>query len=201
VSGEKQDGQTGVRPPWLDAPLVDPYPYPESYDLRTDPPLNRALGPLLPYVGVWRGRGSGGYPTIEDFEFAQEVRITHDGRPFLAYESRAWVIEPDGTPVRPAYRESGFWRPVLSDERFTGELEILLTSPTGVTEMYLGRLEGTRVEMATDAVLRTATAKPVSAGRRLYGIVEGALLYAQEMAAMDHPMAPHLSARLQRVGG
>jgi hypothetical protein len=57
------------------------------------------------------------------------------------------------------------------------------------------------VELATDAVLRTVTAKEVSSGQRLYGIVEGALLYAQEMSAMGRPMAPHLSARLLRVGG
>lgn len=201
MSTEQQDDQAGIRPPWLDAPLVDPYPYPESYDVRTDPPLHKALGALLPYVGVWRGRGSGGYPTVDDFEFAQEVRITHDGRPFLCYESRAWLIEPDGTPIRPAYRESGWWRPVMEGDRSTGELEILLTSPSGVMEMYLGRVEGTRVEMVTDAVLRTATAAEVSAGQRLYGIVEGALLYAQEMAAVGQAMSPHLSARLQRVGG
>lgn len=193
--------EAGIRPHWLDAPLVDPYPYPESYDLRTDPPLHPSLGALVPFIGVWRGRGSGGYPTVDDFEFAQEVRLSHDGRPFLAYASRAWLIDPDGRPIRPAYREVGWWRPVLNGERSTGELEILLTSPTGIVEMYLGRVDGTKVEMATDAVLRTATAAEVSAGQRLYGIVEGALLYAQEMAAVGQHMSPHLSARLQRVGG
>ncbi len=55
--------------------------------------------------------------------------------------------------------------------------------------------------MATDAVMRTATAKEVTAGHRLFGIVEGALMYAQEMAAVGHGMGPHLSARLLRVGG
>ena len=45
------------------------------------------------------------------------------------------------------------------------------------------------------------TAKEVNAGQRLYGIVEGALLYAQEMSAVGQPMSPHLSARLIRVGG
>ena len=60
---------------------------------------------------------------------------------------------------------------------------------------------GTRVEMATDLVLRTPTAKEVTAGHRLYGIAEGALLYAQDMAAVGQGMSPHLSARLIRVGG
>ena len=68
-------------------------------------------------------------------------------------------------------------------------------------ELHLGKRTGTQVEFATDAVVRTATAKEVTAGHRLFGIVEGALLYAQEMAAMGHALSPHLSARLVRVGG
>jgi hypothetical protein len=66
-------------------------------------------------------------------------------------------------------------------------------------ELHLGRIDGTKVELATDAVMRTATAKEVTAGRRLYGIVDGALLYAQELAAVGQSLAPHLSARLTRV--
>ncbi len=81
------------------------------------------------------------------------------------------------------------------------EIEVLLTHPTGFLELYLGTITGTRVEIATDAVVRTATAKQVSSGHRLYGIVEGALLYAFDMAAVGQPPTPHLSARLERVAG
>lgn len=189
-------------PPWLNAPPVDPYPYEETYDLRTGPPLHPALNALLPYVGLWRGRGRGGFPTIEDFDYAQEIRITHDGRPFLYYESRAWILDEQSRPVRPAGREVGWWRAVLrEDGTATGELEVLLTTPTGVMELHLGKVTGTQVEIVTDAVIRTSTAKEVTAGHRLFGIVEGALLYAQDMAAMGQPLSPHLSARLIRVGG
>ncbi len=190
-----------VRPPWLDAPPVDPSPFPRSYDLREAPALHPALNRLVPYIGLWRGRGSGGYPTIEDFEFAQEVRISHDGRPFLYYESHTWLLDGDSRPVRPSYGEVGWWRPVLADDRATDELEVLISSHTGIVEMYVGRLDGVKVELATDAVLRTATAKEVSAGQRLFGIVEGALLYAQEMSAVGQSMTAHTSARLHRVGG
>ena len=50
-------------------------------------------------------------------------------------------------------------------------------------------------------VARTATAKEVTGNHRLYGIVDGALLYAVDMAAVGQPLQPHLSARLERVGG
>jgi hypothetical protein len=194
-------GENPMEPPWLNAPPVDPYPYVETYDLREGPELHVALRPLLPYIGMWRGRGRGGYPTIEDFDYGQEIRISHDGRPFLFYESRAWILDEQSRPVRPSGREIGWWRPVQSGDRPTDELEALMMSPTGIMELYLGKVTGTRVELATDAVLRTATAKEVTAGHRLFGIVEGALLYAQEMAAVGHGLSPHLSARLIRVGG
>jgi nitrobindin-like protein len=188
-------------PPWLNAPPVEPSPFDDTHDLRVGPDLHPALLGLLPYVGVWRGRGVGGYPTVEDFHFAQEVRFSHDGRPFLAYESRAWLIEEDGTPIRPSAREVGWIRPVLLDDRATDEVEALFSAPTGIMELHLGKVDGLKLELVTDAVVRTSTAKSVTAGHRLYGIVEGALLYAQEMAAVGYPLTSHLSARLIRVAG
>ncbi|MGB9378493.1 MAG: FABP family protein [Mycobacteriales bacterium] len=184
--------------------MSDPgYPYDETDDLRHGPDLHPSLLPLLPYIGTWRGTGKGGYPTIEDFDYAQEIRLSHDGRPFLAYESRAWIIDDEGRPQRPAAREVGWWRmqPKVEGGSDGDDLEVLLAHPTGIVEVYYGRVTGTKVEMATDAVLRTATAKEVTANRRLYGLVEGDLMYAADMAAVGLPLTPHLSARLGRIAG
>jgi hypothetical protein len=170
------------------------YPYEETHDLRSGPDLHPALLGLLPYVGLWRGTGKGGYPTSEDFDYAQEVRFSHDGRPFLFYEARSWLIDPDGKPLGPSAREVGWWRPQADDR-----VEALITHPTGVMELSLGEIKGLSVELASDTVVRTASAKEVTAYHRLYGIVEGALLYAVDMAAMGHALTPHLSARLERV--
>jgi hypothetical protein len=189
------------RPPWLDAPVPGPYPFDETHDLRSGPDLHPSMLGLLPFVGVWRGRGSGEYPTIESFEYAQEIRISHDGRPFLFYESRAWLVRSDGEPIRPAGREVGWWRVVVHDGKPTDEVEALFATPTGVQEVHLGKITGVRLEMSTDAVVRTATAKEVTAGHRLYGIVDRALLYAQDMAAVGQPLSAHLAAKLTRVAG
>ena len=80
----------------------------------------------------------------------------------------------------------------------------MLAHPTGIVEIYLGEISGTRIEMATDVVARTATAKEVTAGHRLYGLVgsgarEQDLAYAYDMAAMGQELQPHLSAQLKRV--
>ena len=61
------------------------------------------------------------------------------------------------------------------------------------------RLSGAAEE--ADAIVRTPSGTEVTAGHRLFGIVEGALLYAHEMAVGDDGPHPHLSARLIRVGG
>jgi hypothetical protein len=188
-------------PPWMNAPPVGSYPYSETFDLRTGPDLHPALLGLLPFIGLWRGRGQGGFPEPEDFNFAQEIRISHDGRPFLVFDSRAWRLDDDSKPAGESVRELGFWRPVLVDGRPTDDMEATMTTPTGVMELYLGRVTGTtRLEMATDAVVRTPTGAEVTGGHRLFGIVDGALLYAHEMAA-GHGLEPHLSARLLRIGG
>lgn len=188
-------------PPWLNAPPVAPHPYDDTHDLRKGPDLHPALLGLLPFIGLWRGRGQGGFPEPADYNFAQEVRISHDGRPFLTYESRAWLLDDDSKPVGESVRELGFWRPVLVDDRPTDDMEATMVTPTGVLELYLGKATGTRLEMATDAIVRSPTGREVTGGHRLFGIVEGALLYAQEMAANGEGLHPHLSARLLRIGG
>jgi hypothetical protein len=83
----------------------------------------------------------------------------------------------------------------------TDEVEALFATPTGVQELHIGKVSGVRLEMSTDAVMRTSTAKEVTAGHRLYGIVDRALLYAQDMAAVGQPLSSHLAAKLTRVAG
>lgn len=169
----------------------------DTDDLRDGPDLHPALLPLLPLVGTWRGEGQVGYPTIEGRHYRQELRFAHDGRPFLAYAASAVLLAPDGSVERRAAREVGWWRAGESDE-----FEVLLAHPTGVVEVYVGAVTGpTTWELSTDVVARTRTAKEVTANHRLYGIVDGELMYAVDMAAVGQPLQAHLAARLQRVSG
>jgi THAP4-like, heme-binding beta-barrel domain len=156
--------------------------------------LHPALGEIGWLVGSWRGLGVGGYPTIEDFRYEQEISFSHDGRPFLAYESRAWLLDDDGNRIKPSGRESGFWRA-------TGgrALEVVLAHPTGIVEVYVGEATFTKIDLVTDVVARTSTAKEVTALKRLYGRVDDDLAYAIDLAAAGQPLQSHLSAKLQRV--
>jgi hypothetical protein len=48
-------------------------------------------------------------------------------------------------------------------------------------------------------VARTSSAKEYTAGQRMYGLVEGDLMYAHDMAAEGQEMQSHLWGRLKRV--
>ena len=54
-------------------------------------------------------------------------------------------------------------------------------------------------DAVTDAVARTRDAKVAyTAGRRLYGNVEGRLLFSFDRATEDHELQPYLWAQLER---
>lgn len=147
-------------------------------------------------LGRWQGAGVGDYPTIEAFRFGQEIEFSYvAGKAFLAYRSRTWLLDDEGNLVRPLAAETGYWRPQPD-----GSIEVLLTHPTGFVEIYIGEIEAAKIEIATRGVLKTETAKDYRAGHRLYGLVDGRLMYAFDMAAMGHELQPHISAELKRVG-
>jgi hypothetical protein len=154
---------------------------------------------LAPLLGVWRGEGLAQYPSLlGEFTYGQQIAFGHDGRPFLAYEARAWLLNPYGEVLRPAAREVGWWR-VDEDET----IEVVLAHMFGICEIYYGGRTGeTSWELESDTVARTDSARETTASARLYGIVEdGQLAYAEERALRGLPMQPHLSAQLIRVSG
>jgi hypothetical protein len=156
--------------------------------------LPAPLVPLAWLIGRWEGAGVVGYPTIESANFGQEVEFRHDGRPFLHYRSQAWALDDEGNRVRPLASEVGFWRPGPD-----GDVEVLLTHPTGYVEIYVGSVEGPRVTLHTDLVARTPAAKEYTAASRMYGLVESDLMWVMDMAAVGQPMQSHASAQLKRV--
>lgn len=162
--------------------------------MELTPDLPPELVPYAWLIGTWAGAGVGGYPTVPSFQFGQEITFAHDGRPFLSYWSRSWKIDDAGQPVEPLDMEAGFWRPQPDSK-----VEVTLAHPTGISEIYIGTVDGARVEMQTDLVARTVTSKEYNAGVRLYGLVEGDLLWAYDMAAVGQPLQSHVSARLKRI--
>ncbi|MFD3329765.1 FABP family protein [Streptomyces sp. NPDC058701] len=170
-------------------------PYPDSHVPGEGPDPHPLLGPVLPLLGRWHGRGRGQYPTLpQDFRYEQEITFSHDGRPFLRYEARAWLVDAAGDPVRPAGRESGWWR-VTPD----AGLEVVLAHPTGIVETYVGRVSGTAFEIETGTVGLTPLAKEVTGTRRRYTLDDaGELTVVHDMAAVGEPLTHHLTTHLRK---
>jgi hypothetical protein len=151
--------------------------------------------PVSWLLGTWRGVGVGGYPPVSEFRFGLELTFTVlPGKPFVHHLRRSWLLDYDVNQVRPLAQETGYWRPEAD-----GSLELVLSHPTGFVEIYLGRADGAKIELHTDVVARTETAKEYTAGHRLYGLVDGKLLWAYDMAAVGQDLQPHLSATLVRA--
>ncbi|MEY2848763.1 MAG: hypothetical protein RI885_1428 [Actinomycetota bacterium] len=79
------------------------------------------------------------------------------------------------------------------------DIEVSLVHPGGVSELYVGQVKGPRIDLVTDAVMRSANSKEHTASTRLYGLVDNHLLWAWDIAALGHDLRTHASGRLARV--
>ncbi|ACQ81658.1 Domain of unknown function DUF1794 [Beutenbergia cavernae DSM 12333] len=124
--------------------------------------------------------------------------------------------------------ESGYWRPVVGGPRRSAfgvvqegsdtrtepggaepdpagrrapstEVEVLLAEPSGHVSVFVGSVRGPRIDLATDLVARTSTAAEVTAATRMYGLVQGDLMWATDLAAFGHEMQSYSSGRLARM--
>ena len=79
------------------------------------------------------------------------------------------------------------------------DIEVSIVHPGGVSELYVGQVKGPRIDLVTDAVLRSSNSKEHAASTRLYGLVDNHLLWAWDIAALGQDLRTHASGRLARV--
>ena len=155
--------------------------------------------PLEPLLGTWRGRGSGHYPTIEPFEYFEEVTFAHVGKPFVSYVQKTRHAATD----LPAHAEAGYIRAIAEDT-----YEFVVSSPTGIVELSkvtLSAANGTDphwvLEIVAQQIVRLPSAKLVTEVTRRLQIDGDTLHYDMSMAAVGEPLTHHLAADLLRVVG
>ena len=164
-----------------------------TFEIPSD--LNPALVGLAWLRGRWEGSGYLEWPGEEKIRFAQQVDFADNGGEYLHYLAQAFVVDDEGVPVRPLFMETGFWRP-LAD----GTVDVVMCSPEGFAEVWYGKLQPGRLDLVTDAVVRTPDATVAyTAGRRLYGTVEGQLMYSFDRATEDEALRPYVWATLARA--
>ena len=129
-----------------------------------------------------------------EFRFGQEVTFTElPGKPFVHHLSRSWLLDDDGNQVRPLAQETGYWRPE-ADGSARGAAR-----PPDRLRRDLARRGRRREDRAAAPTWSRAPrrAKEYTAGHRLYGLVDGDLLWAYDMAAVGQPLQPHLSGHAE----
>ena len=147
--------------------------------------------PLLFLVGTWSGEGHGEYPTVESFDYGEEIVFEHPGRPLIALRQRAWILADN----RPSHTETGFLR--ATDE---GHVEALIAQGNGIVQVQEGTVDGASLRLRSTVVGRSSTAKEVLEVSRSFQVDGDELRYEMAMAAVGQPMTHHLSAVLHRVG-
>jgi nitrobindin-like protein len=155
--------------------------------------LHPGIAVLAPLIGTWAGAGTGEYPTIQPFSYAEEVTFGHVGKPFLTYGQRTKASD-DG---RPLHAETGYLRVPTA-----GRVEWVLAHPTGITEISEGSLsvDGPVLEMelSTTSVGRSSSAKDVTALGRSFHVEGDVLTYTVRLGAVGQPLQHHLAATLHR---
>ncbi|MFW2338797.1 MAG: FABP family protein [Acidimicrobiia bacterium] len=152
--------------------------------------LHPAIRPLAFLLGTWKGAGRGDFPTAHPFEYGEEMRIGHAGKPFLFYEQRTWN-PADGTPL---HSEAGYFR--ISDD---GTVEFVVAQPTGIAEVLVGPLNGTSFDLHSTGILLTPTAKETVAVGRDFTVTGDRLRYRLDLEAVGEAYVTHLEAELTRV--
>ena len=160
----------------------------------------------------------------QEFEFKQRVEFAHDNN-VVTYISSAELIG-DQSIALPS--EIGYWRlarkqdaadhgpgllpgsgePTLKtredleslrNKEGGFDIQVSMLHPGGSAELYNGKIKGARVDLASAHGAAFDTAKVYRHSTRLYGQVEGALLWVWDIALGDNELKSHASARLERV--
>jgi len=197
-----------------------------AIEIPTD--LTPELVPLSWLLGTWEGTGRLGAGEGDDAHFAQRVAFSQNGLPYLEYRAESWLVDEDGTRLRPLTVETGFWaldRPRVEADggpgmvpadivpalRSAGEVEELrnasggfdiqvnIVHPGGISELYYGMIKGPQIELATDLVMRGTNSKEYASATRIYGLVNGDLYWRWDVASGGSGLAAHASAALKKI--
>ncbi|XP_053453207.1 peroxynitrite isomerase THAP4 isoform X2 [Nycticebus coucang] len=141
---EKLDAMKRVSVPYLSG-LLSPS--------REPPKMNPVVEPLSWMLGTWLSDppGAGTFPTLQPFQYLEEVHISHVGQPVLNFSFNSF--HPDTR--KPMHRECGFIRL----EPDTNKVAFVSAQNTGIVEVEEGEVNGQELCIASHSIARISFAK------------------------------------------
>ncbi|XP_006875277.1 PREDICTED: THAP domain-containing protein 4 [Chrysochloris asiatica] len=160
------------------------------------PTMNPVLEPLSWMLGTWLSDppGAGTFPTLQPFQYLEEVHISHVGQPMLNFSFNAF--HPD--TKKPMHRECGFIR--LQPD--TNKVAFVSAQNTGLVEVEEGEVNGHELSIASHSIARISFAKEphVEQITRKFRLnSEGKLEQTVSMATSTQPMTQHLHITYRKV--
>ncbi|MDO4252414.1 MAG: FABP family protein [Rothia sp. (in: high G+C Gram-positive bacteria)] len=190
--------------------------------------LSPELVPFAWLLGSWEGTGSLWYQGEEGTPFGQTITFSQEGLPFLEYRAESFLLDDAGQRLRLLTLETGFWQldrpqgpedlgpglkaadpsPVYADAASVEQLRnaddgfnilVSLSHPGGISETYSGLIKGPVVRMQTANILRDDISKDYAGSVRLWGLVQGDLMWDWEIADKQGKLHKHASAQLRKT--
>uniref|UniRef100_A0A8C0PEI2 Peroxynitrite isomerase THAP4 n=2 Tax=Canidae TaxID=9608 RepID=A0A8C0PEI2_CANLF len=164
--------------------------------LMEPPTMNPVVEPLSWMLGTWLSDppGAGTFPTLQPFQYLEEVCISHVGQPVLNFSFNAF--HPDTR--KPMHRECGFIR--LKPD--TNKVAFVSAQNTGIVEVEEGEVNGQELCITSHSIARISFAKEphVEQITRKFRLnSEGKLEQTVSMATTTQPMTQHLHITYKRV--
>ncbi|KAF3823971.1 hypothetical protein GH733_008256, partial [Mirounga leonina] len=115
--------------------------------------MNPVVEPLSWMLGTWLSDppGAGTFPTLQPFQYLEEVYISHVGQPVLNFSFNAF--HPDTR--KPMHRECGFIR--LKPD--TNKVAFVSAQNTGIVEVEEGEVNGQELSITSHSIARISFAK------------------------------------------
>lgn len=166
-----------------------------NIDIEVPEGLDPRLTALGWLVGTWEGTGNGTDAAGKDFQFEQRIQFWPGSGPYVYYMAQAFALDEDGKAGDMIEMETGFWRPQPD-----ASIEVTVSNGAGWTELLLGKIQVTRIDLRSDVVVCGESSDVKQAAeQRLYGKVEGDLMYAIDRSTDQHELRPYMWARLKKV--
>ncbi|MEQ9425016.1 MAG: FABP family protein [Cyclobacteriaceae bacterium] len=164
----------------------------------------RILDPIKWLKGTWIGKGSGGYPTMDSFDYESKITIdflhdAFDSEPLVRFEEIAWVTEKGQKEFK--HWETGFFKPTSN-----GQIQFYVCHNTGRIEVMFGtfdsleiRLEKFVIGFNSDSIRNEIDLKTATNSFREFRFENDCLSYVQSVATTEvSNLAPHLQAVFHR---